>query len=637
MRKHISATIGRALSLAIFVVFFAGALAARPAPPSGPIKLAVDAREAPRHILHAQLDIPASPGPLTLSYPEWIPGEHEPTGPIGDLIDLKFTVGGKPLSWRRDLVDMYAFHMIVPPGASAVHVQFDYVDAAPPTGYSSGASTSAYLSILNWNQLLLYPKGSNIRELTFLLALRLPEGWQFGSALPIERTSGAEIEFKPVPLNTLVDSPVLAGRYFRVVDLTPGETPTHEIDMAADSPEELKISPAAVREFKQLVAETGALYGSRHYRDYHFLYTLSDYVAHFGLEHHESSDDRVLARTLVDADLFRAEAGLFPHEFTHSWNGKYRRPYDLATADYQAPMKDDLLWVYEGLTQYLGMVLTGRSGLCRPEDCRDNWAFDAATLDTRPGRTWRPLQDTADSAPFLYGAHEEWESWRRGVDFYPESALIWLETDTIIRRLSGGQRSMDDFCHLFHGGPGGQPALKTYTFDDVVSTLNQVAAYDWAGFLHERLTLLSPHAPLGGIENGGWRLVYNDTPNTHELAQEKSRNWLDLTFSLGMVVKNDGMVRDVIRGMIADGAGIAPAMRISSVNGNPWSADALRKAVGDSKTSTEPITLVVANDNAVETYRLSYHGGPRYPHLERIPNSPDVLGQILQPHAAPVK
>jgi predicted metalloprotease with PDZ domain len=635
MQKSLSAWIRRNLLLGLFVGL-AGAAAAFAATPPGAINLEVDASSAPRRIFHARLDIPASPGPLTLYYPEWIPGEHGPTGPIGDLIDLKFTAGGKTLAWRRDLVRMYSFHMTVPPGASSVHVQLDYVSAAPRRGYSSGASASAYLTVLNWNQMLLYPAGWNIRELTYLPTLRLPAGWKFGTALPIEKASGERIDFKPVTLNTLVDSPVIAGRYFRVVELTPGQTPSHEIDMAADSPEDLKMTRREIRDYKQLVAETGALFGSRHYRDYHFLLTLSDYVAHFGLEHHESSDDRVAARSLIDPDLFRIEAGLLPHEFTHSWNGKYRRPFDLTTPDYQTPMKDDLLWVYEGLTEYLGMVLTGRSGLCRPEVCRDGWALTAATMDHRSGRTWRPLQDTADSAPFLYNANRQWGSWRRGVDFYPEGALIWLETDTMIRRLTHGRRSMDDFCRLFHGGPGGEPALKTYTFDDIVAALNEVAPYDWRGFLHERLTSLSPHAPLGGIENGGWRLVYNDKPNLLEIAEEKGRHFLDLAFSVGMGIKDDGTVRDVIGGMPADAAGIAPGMTVKSVNGHPWSPEAMRAAVRDSRTSAQPITLVVANDNATGTYQLDYHGGLRDPHLERDPNVPDVLSQILARHAAPV-
>jgi predicted metalloprotease with PDZ domain len=636
MQKSLSAGMGRNLLLGLFVAF-AGAGAALAATPPGTIRLAVDASSAPRRIFHVRLDIPASPGPLTLYYPEWIPGEHGPTGPIGDLIDLKFTAGGQTLAWRRDLVEMYSFHMTVPPGASSVHVQLDYVSAAPRRGFSSGATASSRLAVLNWNQLLLYPKGWNIRELTYLPSLRLPAGWEFGTALPIEKASGEMIDFKPVTLNALVDSPVLAGQYFRVVELTPGQTPSHEIDMAADSAEDLKMTRKEIRDYKQLVAETGALFGSRHYRDYHFLLTLSDYVAHFGLEHHESSDDRVAARTLIDPELFRTEAGLLPHEFTHSWNGKYRRPFDLTTPDYQTPMKDDLLWVYEGLTEYLGMVLTGRSGLCRPEECRDDWALNAATMDRRSGRTWRPLQDTADSGPFLYNAHRQWESWRRGVDFYPEGALIWLETDTMIRRLTHDQRSIDDFCHLFHGGPGGEPALKTYTFDDIVATLDEVAPYDWRGFLHERLTSLSPHAPLGGIENGGWLLVYNDQPNLEEIAEDKARHILDLTFSVGMVIKEDGTVRDVLRGMAADAAGVAPGMTVTSVNGHSWSSDAMRAAVRDSKTSAQPVTLVIANDNSSETYQLDYHGGLRYPHLERNPNVPDVLSQILARHAAPVK
>lgn len=605
--------------------------------PAKPIQVGVDATEAPLRILHARLVIPASPGPLTLLYPEWIPGEHMPSGPIADLIGLKLKAGGQPLAWRRDLVDMYAFHTVVPEGADSVEAEFDYACSAPTEGFSSGASMAANLAVINWNQVVLYPAGHPVRELTYEASLRLPAGWKFGTALPVAKQADSTIQFSPTSLETLVDSPVLAGAHFRVVQLAPGETPPHEIDIAADNPGQLEMSAEQIAHYKQLVAETGALYRSRHYRDYHFLLTLSDYVSHFGLEHHESSDDRVAANTLLDAQLFRGEAGLLPHEFTHSWNGKYRRPADLATPDYHQPMKDDLLWVYEGLTQYLGAVLTGRSGLCAPEQCRENWAYFAARLDNEPGRTWRPLQDTADSAPFLYNARHEWGSWRRDVDFYDESALIWLEADTIIRKRTNEHRSMDDFCHIFHGGPSGFPTVKPYTFDDVVDTLNQVAPYDWRGFLTARLTSTAPHAPLGGLEASGWKLVYSEAPNEHQRAGERSRRIVDEMFSIGLVVNtDDGTLRDVIPGAAAAEAGLAPMMKLVEVNGRPWSAELLRDAIRATKSGAS-LALLVENSGEKKSYPIDYSEGAHYPHLERIPGTPDLFGEILAPHARPAQ
>jgi predicted metalloprotease with PDZ domain len=377
--------------------------------------------------------------------------------------------------------------------------------------------------------------------------------------------------------------------------------------------------------------------GSRHYRDYHFLLTLSDYVQHFGLEHHESSDDRTYGRALVDPVLTSASETLLPHEFTHSWNGKYRRPAGLIDKNYQTPMKGNLLWVYEGLTQYLSYVLTARSGLCEPKDCRELWAYVAASLDHRSGRQWRPLQDTADAAQLLYNANGEWSNWRRGTDFYEEGALIWLEVDTEIRKLTGDKKSIDDFTRLFHGGPGGKPALKAYDFADVVAALNRVAPYDWAKLLHSRLDAVGGHAPLAGLENSGWVIVYNDKPNTRQQVEEEANHKVDCTFTLGMTVSDDGEIQDFVVGMPAYVAGLAPGMHILSVNGRPWSQRALREAIAQSPHATGPLSVTAQDDNAVRTFHILYQGGLRYPHLARIPDKPDLLGQILKQHAPAVK
>jgi predicted metalloprotease with PDZ domain len=619
------------LALPIALLLAASSLCAQS--PPGPIKLMVDASEAPRQILHARLVILAKPGPLTLFYPKWIPGEHVPGGPIIDLAGLKFSASGKLLAWRRDLVDMFAFHLDVPEGASAVEAQLDFLLTGAGSKFSSGASATSQLVVLSWNQVLLYPQGWPARELAFEPSLRLPEGWQFGTALPVEKRSGSSIVFKPVPLNTLVDSPVQAGAHLRVVELTPGENPPHEIDLAGDSEAAIAMSPGDVTHYKQLVAETGALFGARHYRDYHFLFTLSDDIAHFGLEHHESSDDRSAEHTLQDDNWHLYESDLLPHEFTHSWNGKFRRPAGLATSDFQQPMKGDLLWVYEGLTQYLGVVLAARSGIITPQQFREEEAYVAGMLDHRAGREWRSLQDTADAAQLLYGAPVEWAAWRRSTDFYEEGALIWLDVDTTIRRETHGSRSLNDFCKLFYGGSSGSPEMKPYVFDDVVAALKEIAPYDWASFLTERLNTHGPHAPLGGIENGGSRLIYTDAPNEFQTATEQVHKFTDLSFSLGMIVEEDGTIRDVIPGMPAAGAGLGPGMKVTAVDGHQWGGEVMREAVRRAQSTSHPIELLVANGAYYKTLRLDYHGGLRFPHLERQTSQPDLLGEIIKPLA----
>jgi predicted metalloprotease with PDZ domain len=400
--------------------------------------------------------------------------------------------------------------------------------------------------------------------------------------------------------------------------------------MVSESEAGLAMTPADEAAYRKLVAETGALFGARHYLEYHFLLTLSDEAGHHGVEHHQCSDNSVRERTLLDSDLHLMEAGLLPHEFAHSWNGKYRRPEGLATRNYQDPMVGDLLWVYEGLTEYLGNVLTARSGLWTPEQYREALAETAAILDRRAGRSWRPLEDTARSVQILRLQGPEWQSWRRSLDYYPEGELIWLEVDTIIRQQSHGQKSLDDFCRLFHGGESGPPEVVPYTFDDLVRALNQVAPYDWATLLQERVNSTKAGAPLGGIERGGWRLVYNDQPNVFIHTAEKLRKSADAAYSLGFVVKEDGEFLDVIHDSPAYDAGIGPEMRLVAVNGRAWSKEVLHDALRASKDSKQPIDLLVENAKFFKTYSIAYHDGIRNPHLERSEGS-DVLGEILKP------
>lgn len=619
------------LSMALAAALLPGARLLRAQ--SGAIKLTVDATQAPMHIIHSHMVMPVSPGPLTLYYPKWIPGEHAPDGPIANLVGMKFTANGQVVPWRRDLVDMFAFHLTIPEGVTTLDVRLDYIEPAAQSGFSAGASATDKLVLLSWNQNLLYPGGRRAQEIMYEPTLRLPEGWRYGTALPVASHSGNEVEFKPVALNRLVDSPVIAGQYLRVVNLTPpGEPIHHEMDVAADDAVSTDITPEEQKDYTNLVEQTWALFGTRHYRDYHFLLTLSDHVAHFGLEHHESDDSRTGATFFSDPDLGLLEGDLLPHEFVHSWNGKFRRPASLSPPYYDDPMKGDLLWVYEGLTNYLGDLLATRSGLWTPEDYRDYLASDAAMEGPgRPGRTWRPLQDTADAAQVLYFAPDEWTNWRRTVDYYYEGDLIWLEVNTTIRNLTHGQKSLKDFCHLFYGGPNHGPQLKTYTFDDVVNALNQISPYDWAAFFHKRLDSTSPEPPMGGIEAAGWKLAFTSKPSAYTRAREAVHHSVEAPYSIGLVMESDGDIVDAIVGSPAYKAGISAGMRLVAVNGQAFSGSVLRAALDAGVGSSQPLELLVENDNYYKTYSIEYHGGQRYPHLVRIEGKPDLLDEISQP------
>jgi predicted metalloprotease with PDZ domain len=619
--------------LGVVCVLFFSVASWSATPPT--VALFVDATSTPRKIFHAKLKIPASAGDLTLYYPKWIPGEHAPDGPVIDLAGLKFTAGGKTLKWRRDLLDGFTIHVEVPAGENEVNAELDFLSPATfEGGFSAGSSATDKMAVISWNQVLLYPKGWKSDDLTYVATLKLPAGWKYGTPLPIASTSltgqngDTQIIFQPTSLTTLVDSPVITGEFLKVVKLA--DDPLVEMDVAADSAAALEPPQEVWDHYKNLVEQTNKLFGAHHYRDYHFLFSLSDHVAHFGLEHHESDDSRVDERGLVDEGMRKMEAGLLPHEYVHSWNGKYRRPADLATPDYEQPMQDDLLWVYEGLTNYLGTVLTARSGLLTPEQARDDLSMTAAALDHTPGREWRNLQDTADAAPELYFSPQAWESWRRSTDFYDEGTLDWLWADVIIRQQSKGKKSLDDFCKLFHGAPSTGPMVKTYTFDDVVNALNQVVSYDWRGFWTERLTNHGPGAPLGGIEGSGWKVVYDESPSGMDRGSEGGGRSIDVAYSIGIDLREDGTITDTIEGMPAAVAGIGPGMKLIAVNGRHYSAEVLRDALRAGKTSTAPLELLVENTDYFKTYALDYHGGERYPHLVRDGSKPDLLSEIYK-------
>jgi len=595
------------------------------------ITLHVDLTDAPRNIYHAQLSIPVRGGEIALVFPKWIPGNHRPSGPIGALTGIRMEAAGRVVPWLRDPVEMYEFHVTVPAGVERLDVWLDAITSLDSAGGGGPAASDDILD-LNWNAVVLYPKGARSDDVSFEASVILPPGWRFGTALPVASASGDEVRFSPVTLTTLVDSPLIAGVHFREVELTKaGEAPVHVMDVVADSDADLAMTPQDQAAYQKLVAETGTLFGARHYRHYDFLLTLSDQVGGHGLEHHESNDSVAGERTFLDPNLHMLYAGLVPHEFVHSWNGKYRRPAGLATPNYQEPMIGDLLWVYEGLTEYLGELLAERSGLLTDEQYRESLAETAAMLDHRTGRTWRPLEDTARSVQTLRMMGSQWQSWRRSLDYYPEGELIWLEVDAIIRHQTQGGRSLNDFCRRFYGGESGPPGVVPYTFDDVVHALNDVAPYDWAHLLAERANTISAHAPLGGIERGGWRLVYNDKPNLYIEAAEKVFKFANFSYSLGFDVNVDGKLNDVIVGSPAYRAGLGAGMKLIAVNGRKWSPEILHAAVAGAQRSSQPVELLVENAQFFKTYSVTYNGGERNPHLERVAAVPDILGQILKP------
>jgi len=603
---------------------------------AAPITLHVDATNVASNVYHAHLTIPATPGPMTLYYPKWIPGEHGPTGPINGLTGLKISANGKSVPWLRDGVDMFAFQIDVPADATSLDIDLDFLAPAPGANFTAGASTSPRLAVLSWNTVLLYPKTpASSDSLQVDATLRIPAGWQYATALETRGRNGDEIQFESASLTRVIDSPVQLGVVLRKIEIPSHSPLKHTINLLSESTEATQTPDDFATQYGRLVDEASALFGANHYRHYDWLLTLSDGVAHFGLEHHESSDDRTSEPVLREDTSRKWVSTLMAHEFVHSWNGKYRRPAGLATGNYDKPMTGELLWVYEGLTEYLGDLLPVRSGILSAEDYRDNLAETAANMTEHVGRMWRPLLDTAVAAQLLYEAPGASTNWRRSVDYYPEGELLWLDADMTIRSLTGGKKSLDDFCRAFYGGASGHPELKPYTFDDIVNALNAVVPNDWRAFLNQRLTSTSPTPPMGGIEQSGWHLVYTDKPNTAlKYSEERGKN-ADLSASLGFSINESGAIGDVVPNSVAAKAGLTPGNRIIAINGRAYSSPRLRDAVKASAKETTPISLIVRNGEFFTAVSIDYHGGERYPHLERTTGKPDVMETLIKPLVPP--
>ncbi len=603
-----------------------------------PIQITADLSEAPRKIYHAEVDIPVQPGPVSLTTPKWIPGNHRPTGPVDQITGVVFTANGKVLPWRRDDQDLYEFHVTVPAGVTTIHAHLDCIVTA---------RLSAKLAVLEWEKLLLYPAKTPVKDIAIQPSVKVPTGWGIGTALTPtdgydpQHPKGGLTHFAATTVEQLEDSPIITGEYFHEFALAPEVTPKHYIDVVADSPEDSQLRPALLSQLSNLVRETGAAYNSRHYNVYHFLLTLSDVAGGEGLEHGQSSDNGVGEKGFSDAAHQLAESDLLSHEFTHSWNGKYRRPFNLYQDDFAKMQEGSLLWVYEGMTQYLGNVLAARSGLKSQEQYRDMLAASAANLDYKPGREWRSTEDTAIAASILRGGNPAWSNWKRGQDYYQEGELFWLDADTLIRKLTDNKKSLTDFLHIFlaKGGNTG-PLIVTYNRDELIADLNQVAKYDWATFMHDRVDAVTPHADLAGIEQGGYKLVYTDKPtkSARTIASAGGRRGgIDVWYSIGIRVTGDGTVSDVRWDGPADKTKLYPGQKIIAVNGNIFSGDALKAAIKQAKGNTEPIHLILQGDTFVTTADLDYHDGERYPSLVRVDGTPDYLDDITKPLTIPEK
>lgn len=598
------------------------------APPA--IGIEVDATDLAHKIFRVRETLPVRPGPLTLVQPKWLPGTHGPYGDPSAIAGLQVRAGERRIAWQRDTADAHTFHLQVPAGVDTLTVELQYL--SPTTKDAGRVVMTPQMLEVQWDAMLLYPAGGQASGIRIAPQLKLPAGWQQASALRGHPRDG-QWQFEPVSLETLIDSPVYAGRYMKQLPLDGADTPRPVVlNLMADAPEQLEASEQQIAAHRALVRQADELFGSRHFRHYDFLLALSDSFGGIGLEHHESSENGVKPNYFKDWDKAVLERELLPHEYVHSWNGKFRRPADLWTPDYnREPMRDSLLWMYEGQTQYWGRVLAARSGLATPEQAREGLAYAAAWAEHQAGRRWRNLQDTTNQAHMeARGGRPEWRDWQRGWDYYDESALMWLDADTLIREQSRGKRSLDDFARAFFGVHDGRIQPLTYTFDDVVKALNAVWPHDWARFLRERLDN-HEHAPLDGLARAGWKLVYTEQQSEAAKAHDEDEKTTDFAYSIGLRIatEDDGTLKSVAWDSPAYRAGLAPGVKLLAVNGTAYKPERLAAAITAAKDGQHPIELLVRDGDAFRTVQIDYRGGLRYPKLERVSGTPDLLERIL--------
>jgi len=596
---------------------------------ANPETLVLDARDVGRGLMTATMQIPVKPGAFTFVYPKWVPGEHGPTGPLDNISEIKVSAGGQTLEWRRDLVDMYAFHVDVPRGVHTLDVRFTVL-----VNSADDRMSTANLAIINWNRVLFYQADTNSHKVYFKTSIILPDGWSYGTALPGPQQSGQRVDFAEVALNMLVDSPLDLGRYYKHIELWREGSAYQMLDAFADKPQDLEFPDKLIAEYKHMTPEALALYGSRHWNDYHALLTLSDQIGFQGIEHHQSSDNRAPDDFMTNPKEQLAAGDLVTHEFSHSWNGKYRRPADLTQPNFQIPERTDLLWVYEGMNQYLGDLLSFRAQIRKPSDYPEYLASLYASLASEPGRNTEPLIDTTTAAPYLYEARGSYPSIRRTAgDFYGEGELFWLDVDTLIREKTHGEKSLDTFLHLYSAPALTGPITKTYTRADIERLLNEVVPNDWHAFIQKRIYEVAPTPPTAELARSGWKLVYTSEPNRFMEVDDALRHMNNQWYTYGIRINKDDTLTDVREGSPAWNAGMAPGMKIAAVDGQAYGDDVLKYVLTQAEHSNGPTVFLVQQDGWYRTVNVDYHGGPKYPHLVRIAGTPDMLAKIMAPRA----
>ncbi len=598
-----------------------------------PIDIVVDATDIDRRIVSVRQSVPvAGPGPLILLYPQWIPGKHGPVGPVDDVADLVITANGQRLPWVRNTADTYAFQVTVPSGVSSVEVSFKWL--TPINGDQGRVVITDDMLNIQWEKAILYPAGYFHSQIIVNPTLKLPEGWKYGTALDTRSFENGVAVFEPITVEHFADSPLFAGRYFRQFDLDPGGRSPVRLNVVADSPEMLNASDDRIRLHRNLVQQADRLFGARHFDHYDFLLALSDHLGGIGLEHHRSSENSADTRYFTAAEDTIGDRDLLGHEYTHSWNGKWRRPADQLTPNLNEPLQNSLMWVYEGQTQYWGLILTARAGLMSKQHALDIFANTAATYEPgNPGREWRALQDTTNDPIIAQRRPQPWTSRQRSEDYYREGSMIWLDADTWIREQSKGAKSLDDFARAFYGNEDGDWDPEPYTFQTITSTLDGVQDNDWSAFLRARLDAVGPDAPgpLDGIERGGYRLVWKDTPNDYSRRLNAEYGRVDFIYSLGLRLNTANKITVVQWGSPAFEAGLTTDWEVVAVNGKTANAARIGQAITAAKDPATPVELLFKKGDRYRTVTFDYHGGLRYPHLERIEGTPDRLGDILAP------
>lgn len=598
-------------------------------PYPGMMQLKVDARDFARGIFRVRQTIPvAKNGKLTLLYPEWLPGKHAPRGAIAEVAAFQASAGGKPISWTRQPTDVYAFDIDVPAGVKSIEVAFDFLS---PTRASEGrvVATPAMMN-LQWEQVSLYPAGYFTRQIPVQLEVTLPDGWTGAAALDGLKISGNRYSYAPTNYEVLIDSPMFAGKYFRKWDL--GQKVT--LNVVADDARYLEASPDHIARHAALVSEAVALFGTRHFDRYEFLLALTDELGGIGLEHHRSSENSRSPDYFTKWNENDSERGLLPHELIHSWNGKYRRPDKLWTPDFRTPMQGNLLWVYEGQTSYWDLVLAGRSGMQSKEMVLAEWATNAGFYSAQAGRDWRSVEDTTLDPVIAGRKARAFPSATRTEDYYNEGSLMWLEADMLIRGATRDAKSLDDFARAFFGGREGDWGQDTYDFDDVVAALNAVYPHDWAKFLRERMQTPGRPAPVGGIEAAGYRLVWRDTPNAYDRDRMAQAKNADLTHSLGMTIDKDGVAGNILWNGPAFLADIINGTKIVAVDGVSYSRERIEAAIRAAIDGKTPVRLIVERGGRYRNIDIDYHGGLRWPHLEKTGSGPDWFDRLLAPRRA---